>query len=123
VHINKQLTIGHPGVLRGNLGVGIRDTIDAWQYAPEDEVPHPVGTGPGELLPWGSAASGETVFFRVPASEGEEWTVGVYESDEGGYYEYAMPFAEWMLSYIRGEDMTVCSRQFAPDGPSFEPIT
>lgn len=123
VRINRQVTIGHPGVERGNLGIGIRSTIEAWQDAPEDELPYPVGTGPGELLPWGSAASGETIFFRIPAGEGEEWSVGVYESDEGGYYEHAITFAEWMLSYLRGEDVTVSSRQFAPEDPFFEQIS
>lgn len=96
--------------------------MEAWQDAPDGEVPYSVGTAPGELLPWGSAASGETVFFRIPERDGERWSVGVYESDEGEYHAYPMPFDEWMLAYLKGQDVTVCSRNFAPDGPFYEPV-
>ncbi len=34
-----------------------------------------------------------------------------------------MTFNEWMLSYLRGQDMTVCSRNYAPQGPFFTPIS
>jgi hypothetical protein len=123
VLINNQVDIGHPGVERGNLGKTIRRTIEAWASAPEDEVPYPVGSGPGELLPWGGASSGETIFFRVPEKGSTGWAVGVYEHDEGTYREYMMTFNEWMLSYLRGEDMTVCSRCFTAEGPYFAPIS
>lgn len=95
----------------------------AWADVPEDLEPLcPVGSAPGQLLPWGSSASGETVFFRIPAKEGEEWRVGVVEHDEGTYEEDAMTFSEWMLAYLRGQDDTVCSRNFAPDGPFYRRI-
>lgn len=123
VLINNQVDIGHPAVELGNLGRAIRRTIEAWSTAPEDEVPYPVGSAPGELLPWGGSSSGEAIFFHVPETEHEEWAIGVYEHDEGTYHEYAMTFNEWMLSYLRGEDMTVWSRNFAPEGPFFAPIS
>ncbi|MGW1184447.1 SMI1/KNR4 family protein [Streptomyces drozdowiczii] len=122
IRINNQLGVGHPGTERGNLGYDIRTTVESWQGAPDGEVPYSVGTAPGELLQWASAASGETVFFRVPERAGGRWSVGVYESDEGEYHEYPMSFDEWMLAYLEGQDVTVCSRNFAPDGPFCEPV-
>ncbi|MFE1263362.1 SMI1/KNR4 family protein [Streptomyces albogriseolus] len=123
VLINNQVDIGHPAAALGNLGRTIRRTIEAWSGAPDDEVPYPVGSAPGELLPWGGASSGETIFFHVPEEGNQQWVIGVYEHDEGTYREYAMTFNEWMLSYLRGQDMTVCSRNFAPQGPFFTPIS
>ncbi|MGW0885570.1 SMI1/KNR4 family protein [Streptomyces sp. NPDC002671] len=119
--INNQLDIGHPGVTNGNLGVTIQRTIEAWSRAPEDEVPYAVGTEPGSLLPWAGTSSGETLFFRIPEDVSSVWPIGVYESNEGGYLEYTLSFNEWMLAYLRGEDVTVCSKSFAPDGPFYEP--
>lgn len=57
VRINNQVTTSHPGVERGNLRERIRDDIAAWADAPEDMVSYAVGSGPGEILPWGSAGS------------------------------------------------------------------
>lgn len=122
VRINNQVHTTHPGVAHGNLGQLIRSDIEAWAHAPEDMVTEPVGTAPGELFPWGSAASGETMFLRVPKGASEAWSVFVYESDEGEFLEYAMSFGDWMLAYLRGEDVGVCSRNFAPQGPFFQPI-
>ena len=31
-----------------------------------------------------------------------------------------MTFSEWLLAYLRGEDVTVCSRNFASDHPFYE---
>jgi hypothetical protein len=119
VLINNQVDIGHPGVEFANLGTHVMETVEAWQDAPEGEVPYPVGVAPGELLPWGGSSSGESMFFRVPSVDSSEWTVGVYEHDEGTYHDYAMTFNEWMLAYLKGEDVTVCSRNFAPEGPFY----
>jgi hypothetical protein len=30
-----------------------------------------------------------------------------------------MTFSEWLLAYLKGRDVTLCSRNFAPDGPFF----
>lgn len=122
VRINNQVHTTHPSVARGNLGQLIRSDIEAWAHAPEDMVTQPVGTAPGELFPWGSASSGETMYFRVPKDASEAWSVFVYESNEGEFLEYAMSFGDWMLAYLRGEDVGVCSRTFAPEGPFFQPL-
>jgi hypothetical protein len=122
VLINNQVAISHPGVERGKLGDWIRGDIEAWADAPENESSYSVGTGPGEIFAWGSAASGETMFLRVPKDMSENWETVVYQSDDGIFEEHPMSFSDWMLSYLRGEDVTVCSRNFAPDGPFYEPI-
>jgi len=62
------------------------------------------------------------MFFRVPKDASETWSIFVYWSDEGEFAEYAMPFGDWMLAYLRGEDVGVCSRNFATEGPFFRPI-
>ncbi|WP_351234423.1 SMI1/KNR4 family protein [Streptomyces sp. NPDC002133] len=120
--INNQVNIGHPGVEFANLGVKVRKAIAAWSEIAEEEFPSRVGTAPGELLPWGGAASGESMFFRVPHPGSDDWAVGVYESDEGTYHEFAMTFTDWMVSYLRGEDVIVRSANFAPEGPFYKQL-
>ncbi|WFB06063.1 SMI1/KNR4 family protein [Streptomyces sp. LX-29] len=59
VVVNDQLWFGHPGAPHGNLGRGITADIEAWAHVPEELAPpHPVGSAPGELLPWGSSSPG-----------------------------------------------------------------
>jgi hypothetical protein len=123
VLINNQLTVFHPATVWYNLGEAIREEPGNWEdFPPEDLPPHPFGTGPGELFPWGNSASGEAVYFRVPRDDSDQWAIGVIEHDESGYYEYAMTFTEWMLAYLKGEEMAICSRNFAPDAPFFSEL-
>lgn len=81
--INHQLFTTHPGTAKANLGQLIRSDIEAWSHAPDDMVTQAVGTGPGEVFPWGTAASGQTMFFRVPEKAAEPWSVLVYSGDDG----------------------------------------
>lgn len=62
------------------------------------------------------------MFLRVPKDPSGNWEVVVCESDEGTFERHPMSFSDWMLSYLRGENVTVCSRNFAPDRPFFKPI-
>ncbi|MFH8365843.1 SMI1/KNR4 family protein [Streptomyces sp. NPDC018031] len=121
--VNNQLWFAHPAAEPANLRRAILGDLDAWADAPEEFAPpHPVGSAPGELLPWGSSSSGETVFFRIPAAGHQDWRIGVVEHDEGGYVEHDMTFSAWLLAYLEGRDVTVCARNFAPDGPFYRPI-
>jgi hypothetical protein len=122
LQINQQVYTAHPGAAKANLGRLIRSDLEAWSHAPADVVSRATGTGPGEAFPWGTAASGQTMFFRVPEKATEPWSVLVYSSDDWEFDEFAMSFSEWMVAYLRGEEVGVCSRCFAPDAPFFQPI-
>ncbi|UYQ60703.1 hypothetical protein [Streptomyces peucetius] len=82
-------------------------------------LPSPVGVNPGELLPVASAMTGEWVFLRVPDEPSLPWRVVVQEFDSPAWTLYEMTFGEWLLAYLRGEDVTVCSH-LAPDRPFWE---
>ncbi|SED62911.1 hypothetical protein [Streptomyces sp. Ag109_O5-10] len=48
---------------------------------------------------------------------------GVQELDSPAWTLHEMTFSDWLLAYLRGEDVTVCSRDFAPDRPFYEPLS
>lgn len=120
--INGQLYLEHPaGHLLHSLGETIRGDLEMWHDEDMAEfLPSPVGANPGELMPVTSAMTGEYVFLRVPDEPTSPWRVLVQELDSPAHTLYEMTFSEWLLAYLRGEDVTVCSRNLAPDRPSWE---
>lgn len=122
IEINDQLYLSHPaGHLLHSLGKQIREDLELWHDEGMDEfLPGPVGPNPGELLPVASATTGETVFLRVPAQAPAPWRVVVQEFDSPAWYLHELTFSDWLLAYLKGEDVTVCSRNFAPHRPFFE---
>ncbi|MFD8632596.1 SMI1/KNR4 family protein [Streptomyces sp. NPDC059533] len=122
VMVNSQLYLNHPAPhLLHNLGKDIRLDLDLWRE--EDMVeylPSPVGGNPGELLPVASATTGEAVFLRVPDRPDGPWRTVVQEFDSPAWTLYEMTFGEWLLDYLKGRDVTLCSRNWAPDGPYYE---
>ncbi|MFJ8870437.1 SMI1/KNR4 family protein [Streptomyces sp. NPDC102473] len=122
ITINRQLYLEHPaGHLLHRLGRSIRENLEFWRE--EDMAPFlpgPAGTDPGELIPVASAMTGEWIFLRVPDGPSFPWRVVVQEMDSPAGTLYEMTFSEWLLAYLRGEDVTLCSRDLAPDGPFFE---
>ncbi|MFJ5228475.1 SMI1/KNR4 family protein [Kitasatospora sp. NPDC088391] len=125
IMVNGQLHLAHPaGHLLHRLGEKIREDLEFWQD--EDMVeflPAPAGTAPGELLPVASAVTGETVFLRVPDGPASPWRVLVQEFDSPAWTLHELAFGDWLLAYLRGEDVTVCSRNLAPDRPFHEPLS
>ncbi|MFJ2898059.1 SMI1/KNR4 family protein [Streptomyces sp. NPDC087218] len=121
VQVNNQLYLKHPaGHLLHSLGKDIRDDLELWRD--EDMVeflPSPAGSGPGELIPVASATTGEAVFLRVPDSPSAPWRVVVQEFDSPAWTLYEMTFGEWLLAYLKGRDVTLCSRNFVSDGPFY----
>ncbi|MET9736313.1 SMI1/KNR4 family protein [Streptomyces sp. NPDC006458] len=119
IEVNKQLYLMHPaGHLLHDLGSFIRKDLELWRD--EDMVeylPSPVGANPGELIPVATATTGEAVFLRVPDESSSPWRVVVQEFDSPAWTLYEMTFSEWFLAYLKGRDVTLCSRNFAPDGP------
>ncbi|MFF4079409.1 SMI1/KNR4 family protein [Streptomyces sp. NPDC001777] len=121
VQVNNQLYLTHPaGHLLHSLGKDIRDDLELWRD--EDMVeflPGPAGSGPGELIPVASATTGEAVFLRVPDGPTAPWRVVVQEFDSPAWTLYEMTFGEWLLAYLKGRDVTLCSRNFVSDGPFY----
>ncbi|MFE2279332.1 hypothetical protein ACFXAE_19260 [Streptomyces sp. NPDC059454] len=70
-----------------------------------------------------TATTGEAVFLRVPDAPSSPWRVVVQEFDSPAWTLYGMTFSEWLPAYPEGQDVTVCSHDFAPDGPFHEPLT
>ncbi|MFF0473168.1 SMI1/KNR4 family protein [Streptomyces sp. NPDC004284] len=122
ISINGQLFLKHPaGHLLHELGKDIGLDLEFWRE--EDMagfLPGRAGAGPGELLPVATATTGETVFLRVPDGPSSPWRVLVQEMDSPSWTLYEMTFGAWLLAYLKGRDVTLCSRDRAPDGPSYE---
>ncbi|MFF2012934.1 SMI1/KNR4 family protein [Streptomyces sp. NPDC058195] len=121
IEINKQLYLEHPaGHLLHSLGRSVRDDLAFWREEDMAEfLPSPVGADQGELIPVASATTGEAVFLRVPDSPSALWRVVVQEFDSPAWTLYEMTFGEWLLAYLKGRDVTLCSRNLAPDGPFY----
>ncbi|WP_329128115.1 SMI1/KNR4 family protein [Streptomyces sp. NBC_01465] len=121
VEINGQLYLNHPaGHLLHSLGESIRGDLELWRD--EDMVeylPSPAGAKPAELMPVASATTGEAVFLRVPDTPSSPWNVVVQEFDSPAWTHYEMTFSDWLLAYLKGRDVTLCSRDRAPDGPFY----
>ncbi|MFE2546834.1 SMI1/KNR4 family protein [Actinacidiphila glaucinigra] len=122
IEVNKQLYLKHPaGHLLHSLGREIREDLEFWREEDMTEfLPSRAGTDPGELIPVASATTGEHVFLRVPDEPSSPWRVVVQEFDSPAWHLHEMAFSEWLLAYLRGEDVTVCSGDRAPDGPFYE---
>jgi hypothetical protein len=122
IKINGQLRLVHPaGRLLHSLTRVIREDLEFWREEDMAEyLPSRVGAHPGELIPVATATTGEHVFLRVPDEPSSPWRVGVQEFDSPAWHPHEMTFSEWLLAYLRGEDVTVCSRERAPDGPFYE---
>ncbi|MFF9487797.1 SMI1/KNR4 family protein [Streptomyces sp. NPDC014676] len=125
VEINGQLYLEHPAPhpLR-SLGESIKGDLEMWREEDMAEfLPAPAGAGPGELMPVASAMTGEWIFLRVPDEPSSPWRVVVQEFDSPAWTLHEMTFGDWLLAYLEGQDVTVCSRNLAPDGPFYEPLT
>ncbi|MEU0157621.1 SMI1/KNR4 family protein [Streptomyces sp. NPDC006261] len=122
IEINGQLYLKHPAShLLHDLGRFIRENFELWSEEDMAEfLPSPVGTNPGELIPAATATTGEAIFLRVPDDSSPSWRVVVQEFDSPAWTLYEMTFSEWLLDYLKGRDVTLCSRDRAPDGPSWE---
>ncbi|MGW6919431.1 SMI1/KNR4 family protein [Kitasatospora sp. NPDC054939] len=121
VLVNNQLYLKHPaGHLLHSLGDFIRRELELWR---EDDMaeflPSPAGTAPGELIPVATATTGEAVFLRVPDDPSSPWRVVVQEFDSPAWTRYEMTFGEWFRAYLQGRNVTLSSRNHAPDGPFY----
>ncbi|AJE43601.1 SMI1/KNR4 family protein [Streptomyces nodosus] len=122
IEINGQLYLKHPaGHLLHSLGEMIRLDLELWREEDMAEfLPGPVGANSGELMPVATATTGEAIFLRVPDGSSSPWRVVVQEFDSPAWTLYEMTFSEWLLAYLGGRDVTLCSRDFAPDRPFWE---
>jgi hypothetical protein len=125
IQVNGQLYLEHPAsCFLHNLRETIREDLEFWREEDMAEfLPSPARTAPGELLPVASAMTGEWVFLRVPDEPSSPWRVVVQELDSPAWTLHEMAFSEWLLAYLRGEEVTVCSRNPAPGRPFYEPLS
>ncbi len=68
-------------------------------------------------MPVATATTGEAVFLRVPDDPSSPWRVVIQEFDSPAWTLYEMTFSEWLSDCLRGRDVTLWSRDFAPDRP------
>ncbi|MEV6196283.1 SMI1/KNR4 family protein [Streptomyces sp. NPDC051920] len=121
VLISGGLYLYHPGHPTRNLGEEIKESMEFWLEEDSAEfLPGGAGSRPGELLPVATGTSAETIFLRVPYEPSAPWAVGVQEMDSGEFVLYEMAFGDWLLAYLRGED--VMAGASAPERPFFEPL-
>ncbi|MFD5574339.1 SMI1/KNR4 family protein [Streptomyces cadmiisoli] len=122
IEVNGQLYLTHPaGHLLHSLGENITGDLELWRDEDMAQfLPAPVGADPGELIPVASATTGEAIFLRIPDSPSSSWRVVVQEFDSPAWTLHEMTFSEWLLAYLQGTDVTLCSRNFAPNGPFHE---
>ncbi|MFE1437423.1 SMI1/KNR4 family protein [Streptomyces sp. NPDC058739] len=120
VQLNGHLFLHHPATVRWNLATWISRTVEQFPESDlgEAECPGfpdgPAFGGPDGLIPLISSDRGEYVFGVAPVGGGE-WTILACNGDEQDFFEYAMPFAEWLYRYLSGEDM------FGPGSAVFYP--
>ncbi|WP_030692922.1 SMI1/KNR4 family protein [Streptomyces globisporus] len=124
ISINGQLYLKHPAVhLLHDLGSFVRQETEFWREEDMAEfLPSRAGADPGELLPVATATTGEMIFLGVPGEPSSPWRVLVQEMDSPSWTLYEMTFGEWLLAYLKGRDVTLRSRNRAPDGPFHSPL-
>ncbi|MFF2365386.1 SMI1/KNR4 family protein [Streptomyces sp. NPDC058122] len=121
VLISGGLYLHHPGHPAGNLGAEIKESMEFWLEEDSAEfLPSRAGSRPGELLPVATGTTAETVFLRIPYEPSAPWAVGVQEMDSGEFVLYEMTFSDWLLAYLKGDDVMAGSS--VPDRPFHEPL-
>ncbi|MEU3949620.1 SMI1/KNR4 family protein [Streptomyces sp. NPDC029526] len=120
VQLNNHLFLKHPSTDRWNLGQWMQETVqvfmshsDLTDVVRQGFTDPPFGA-PSGLIPLLNTDRGENLFGSVEAGTGE-WRLFACNGDEALYYEYRMPFPEWLHRYLVGEDM------FGPGSGVFYP--
>ncbi|WP_393954744.1 SMI1/KNR4 family protein [Streptomyces murinus] len=128
VQINGHLFLSHPATRSWNLGAWMKSTVDAFSASDLSDArcpgfPHgPVFGAPAGLIPLVDTDRGEYAFGVVDEADGT-WRILACNGDEQDFYEYRMPFAEWLYRYLTGEDMFgPGSAVFYPGPVVFEPM-
>ncbi|GAA2222463.1 hypothetical protein GCM10010232_03580 [Streptomyces amakusaensis] len=109
VLISEKLYLDHPGHRFRNLGESIKESLESWLDMEEEVLaeflPSKAGSHPGELLPIARGTTAEEILLRVPHEPSAPWAVVVQEMDSGEYELYEMTFSDWLLAYLKGEDV------------------
>lgn len=77
--------------------------IEEWDQTDDyflDDCPYPFAIASGGLLAWGSTVGGIGLAFHMASPDPDQWTVVEFASGE--YEQSALPFADWLLRYLRG---------------------
>lgn len=73
-------------------------------------------------MPVASATTGGRFSLPVPDEPSSPWRVVVQEFGSPARTLHEMTFGEWLSACPKGEDVTGCSRNPAPDRPFYEPL-
>jgi hypothetical protein len=109
VQLNVHLYLHHPSARRRNLRDWMMETIEAFSRSDLQDLKHRGLPGapfdaPAGLIPLLDTDRGENLFGLADADTGA-WRLFSCGGDEALYYEYDMPFTEWLHQYLVGEDM------------------
>jgi hypothetical protein len=98
--------------------------LEPMYFAPDVDTPSfSLGTGAGQLIPFGEALNWVGLYFIV--SDGGDWEV--LEYSHGEYERPGLGFGEWLLRYLRGggsgrdfvtPKLELMPRRFVPARPS-----
>ncbi|MEV6758184.1 SMI1/KNR4 family protein [Streptomyces sp. NPDC051214] len=120
IQLNGHLYLCHPGTARWNLSDWMESTVSNFQEIDLSDAECPgFPSGPvfgvaNGLIPLADTDRGEYV-FGVVGGGSDAWRLLVCDGEEPDFYEYRMPFSEWLFRYFEGEDM------FGPDSAVFYP--
>ncbi|WP_086771395.1 SMI1/KNR4 family protein [Streptomyces bobili] len=120
VQLNVHLYLHHPSTERWNLRRWMDQTVTAFarRNLTDAKCPGfpqgPLFGGPEGLIPLTSTDRGEYLFGAADARSGH-WRILACNGDEQDFYEYRMPFSEWLHHYLAGESM------FGPGSAVFYP--
>ncbi|GAU69155.1 putative hypothetical protein [Streptomyces sp. NBRC 110611] len=132
VKLNGHLNLDHPAAERWNLRQAMQRDALVWSEVPWEEIeldtdPRPslgisdmkFGTPDGLIYAVGT--NRDEAIFLGKGTGPQGWRVFVARDDD--FFEYPMPFAEWLYRYLVGEDMAgPNSSAFVPGPVMFESL-
>ncbi|MFG3397905.1 SMI1/KNR4 family protein [Streptomyces parvus] len=110
IQVNGHLYFNHPATSRWNLGDWMEATVNEFRRGDFSQADCPgfddgaAFGGPNGLIPLIDSDSGDYL-FGAWESKKEAWRFLACNGDEQNFYEYRMPFAEWIYRYLAGENM------------------
>ncbi|GAB3955632.1 hypothetical protein [Streptomyces sparsus] len=110
VVIKGHLYVEHPAVeFRGMVDrfAQMIDDFEEQEWVPEEHqfgAEGPRFGKPGGLYPLLSTDRGERLFSKTDANNVHDYLVA-YDGSEDEFFEYYIPFSEWLYRYVIGQDM------------------
>ncbi|GAA1073984.1 hypothetical protein GCM10009665_79450 [Kitasatospora nipponensis] len=116
IKVDGHLHFSHPATGTWNLLEWIRETDQAFREVDWDGLPHPETGAQGVLIPALSTDFGFYAFLAF-SRRTSGWSIVIHDRDEGGCWEHAMSFAEWLHRHLVGEEMIHPGGTYLYPGP------